>query len=110
MPITYWGDALLTATYVLNRVTSKSITTTLYKLWAGRKPNLHFLKPWSCTAYIHVCLHEYGQLGPRGKKSIFIRYSEQSKGYVFISEHESRGVTEFESRDITFLETDFPKQ
>ena len=95
MPITYWGDALLTATYVLNRVTSKSITTTLYKLWAGRKPDLHFLKPWSCAAYIHVCLHEYGQLGPK------------KKGYVFISEHESRGVTEFESQDITSLENIF---
>ena len=57
-----------------------------------------------------MCLHEYGQLGPRGKKSIFIRYSEQSKGYVCIGEHESGGVKEFESRDIIFLENDFPKQ
>ena len=28
LPITYWGDALLTATYVLSRVPSKSVTTT----------------------------------------------------------------------------------
>ena len=97
----------MTATYVLNRVPSKSVTTTLYKLWACRKPDLHFLKPWSCAAYIHVCLHEYGQLGPKGKKNIFIRYSEQSKGYVFISEHEIRGVTAFESQDITSLENIF---
>ena len=109
LPITYWGDTLLTNTYVLNRVPSKSVTTTLYKLWAGRKPDLHFLKPWSCAAYIYVCLHEYGQLGPRGKKRIFIRYSEQSKGYVFIGEYESGGVTEFESGDIKSLANDFPK-
>ena len=33
LPISYWGDALLTATYVLNRVPSKSVTTTPYELW-----------------------------------------------------------------------------
>ena len=32
LPITYWGDALLTATYVLNRVPSKSVSTTPYAL------------------------------------------------------------------------------
>ena len=57
-----------------------------------------------------MCLHEYGQLGPKGKKNIFIRYSEQSKGYVFIGEYESEGMTKFESRDIKSLANDFPKQ
>jgi len=28
----FWGDALLTATYILNRVPSKSITATPYEL------------------------------------------------------------------------------
>ena len=32
LPITYWGDALLTTTFVLNRVPSKSVTTTPYEL------------------------------------------------------------------------------
>ena len=59
-------------------------------------------KTLGCAAYTHVRSHEYGKLGPK-KKNIFIRYSEQSKGYVFISEHESGSVTEFESWDITFL-------
>ncbi|KAJ4744662.1 Gag-Pol polyprotein [Rhynchospora pubera] len=40
LPISYWGDALLTATYVLNRVPSKSVAATPYELWTGRKPNL----------------------------------------------------------------------
>ena len=43
--ISYWGDVLLTATYVLNYVPSKFVTTTLYKLWTDRKPNLSYLKP-----------------------------------------------------------------
>ena len=66
--ITYWGDALLTATYVLNRVPSKSVSTTPFELWTGRKPDIHFLKPWGCAAYVHVRSHEHGKLDPRGKK------------------------------------------
>ena len=89
LPITYWGDALLTATYVLNRVPSKSVITTPYELWTGRKPDLHFLKPWGCAAYFHVHSRKHEKLCPRGKKSIFIRYSEQSKGYVCVGEHEN---------------------
>ena len=40
LPINFWGDALLTATYVLNRVPSKSVATTPYELWTGRHPDL----------------------------------------------------------------------
>ena len=32
LPISYWGDALLTATYVLNHVPSTSVITTPYEL------------------------------------------------------------------------------
>ena len=33
LPITFWGDALLTAAYILNRVLSKSVPSTPYELW-----------------------------------------------------------------------------
>ena len=66
------------------------------------------MRPWGLAAYIHIPSHKYGKLGPRGRKYIFIRYNEHSKGYVFIGEHEDGKVTELESRDATFLEEDFP--
>ena len=93
IPISYWGDAFLTATYVLNRVPSKSVTSTPYELWTGRKPNLSNLKPWGCATYVHDSSHKYRKLGPKGKKSTFIRYLEHSKGHVFIGENESGSVT-----------------
>ena len=110
LPITFWGDALLTATFTLNRVPSKSIITTPYELWTNRKLDLSFLKPRGCAAYVHNSSHKYGKLCPRGKKSIFIRYNEQSKIYVFIGEQEGANIIEFESRDVTVLENDFPRQ
>jgi len=45
LPISFWGDAFLMATYILNRVPSKSVTATPYKLWHGRKPSLDHLRP-----------------------------------------------------------------
>ena len=48
-------------------------------------------------------------MGPRGKKSIFVRYPEVSKGYVFIGEQENNTVIEFESRDVVFIENEFSK-
>jgi hypothetical protein len=107
LSITFWGDALLTAIYILNRVPSKSVSSTPYELWNNRKLDLSNLRPWGCAVFVHDTSHQHGKLSPQGKKSIFIRYSEHSKGYVFIGEQSSGSVTEFESRHVIFLENEF---
>ena len=38
------GHALLSAIHLLNRIPSKSIPTTPYELWHGKKPTLGYLK------------------------------------------------------------------
>ena len=68
------------------------------------------MRPWGSAAYVHDSSHKYEKLGPRGKKCIFIRYSEQSKGYVFLGEHSEGGLTEIELRDATFIEDEFPSK
>ena len=59
-------------------------------------------------AYVQNPSKKYGKLSLKGRKCIFIRYNEHSKGYVFIGEHEDGTVTELESRDVTFSKDDFP--
>ena len=46
LPISFWGDALLTDAYIRNRVPSKSILSTPYELWNDEKPDLGNLHPW----------------------------------------------------------------
>ena len=46
LTLSFWGYALETATFTLNRAPSKSIETTSYELWFGKKPKLLFLKVW----------------------------------------------------------------
>ena len=110
LPISFWGDALLTTAYILNRVPSKSVSSTPYKLWTRRKPNLAHLRPWGSAAFVHDPSSKFGKLGPRGKKCIFIRYPEHSKRYVFIGKQADGSISKLESRDVTFLENDFPQR
>nr|KAJ0208754.1 hypothetical protein LSAT_V11C400162950 [Lactuca sativa] len=51
-PNNLWGEALLTACYVHNRITSRVIPTSPYELWKGRKPNLDYLKVWGVLLII----------------------------------------------------------
>ena len=108
LPILFWGDALLTTACILNCVPSKSVPTTLYELWTGAKPSLENLRPCGCAGFVHSTSHKYGKLDLKASKKIFIRYSESSKGYVMYGEHYDGRMTEIESRDVNFIEDDFP--
>ncbi|GJV14055.1 zinc finger, CCHC-type containing protein [Tanacetum coccineum] len=44
----YWGEALLTACYILNRLPSKRSIKTPYELWNQRTPKLDYLRIWGC--------------------------------------------------------------
>ena len=46
LPLSFWGYALETAAFTLNRVPSKSVDKTPYEIWTGKTPNLSFLKIW----------------------------------------------------------------
>ena len=43
-PLSFWGYALETTAFTLNRAPSKSVEMTLYEPWFGKKPKLLFLK------------------------------------------------------------------
>src|SRR4051794_35070907 len=53
LPLSFWGYALETTAFTLNRAPSKSVETTLYELWFSKKPKLSFLKVWGLR-----CLYE----------------------------------------------------
>ena len=52
LPISFWGYALETAAFLLNRIPSKVVEKTPYELWIGKRPSLPFLKIWGCEAYV----------------------------------------------------------
>jgi transposase InsO family protein len=52
LPLSFWGYALETATFKLNRVPSKSVVKTPYEMWTGKSPSLSFLKIWAYEVYV----------------------------------------------------------
>ena len=52
LPLSFWGYPLETAAFTLNRALSKSIETTPYEFWFGKKPKPSFLNVWGCDAYV----------------------------------------------------------
>ncbi|KAK9043585.1 hypothetical protein V6N11_071921 [Hibiscus sabdariffa] len=48
----FWGYALETAAFTLNRVPSKSVQKTPHEMWTGKRPNMSFMRVWGCPAYV----------------------------------------------------------
>ena len=102
LPLSFWGYALETATFTLNRAPSKSIETTPYELWFGKKPKLSFLKVWGCEVYVKKLQSD--KLEPKAKKCVFIGYPKETIGYTFY--HRSEGKV-FVAKNGSFLEKEF---
>ena len=102
VPLSFWGYALETAAFTLNRAPSKSVEMTPYELCFGNKPKLSFLKVWGCDAYVKRL--QPNKLEPESKKCVFIGYPKETIGYTFY--HKSEGKI-FVAKNRTFLEKEF---
>ena len=106
----FWGEAVLTACHILNRVPNKETKITPYDQWKKRKPNLNYLKVWGCRAIVKVLTPKRKKLGERGIECIFIGYAHNSKAYRFmvIEPNDSISInTVIQSRDAIFDENRF---
>ena len=98
LPISLWGYALQMASYILNHVPCKSISTTLYEIWHGRTPGLKHVKIWGCPAFIKKL--KLDKLDANSIKEWFVGYHKESLGYFFYLPTEQVVVV---SRDMIFL-------
>ena len=96
------GYALEIATFTLNRAPSKSVETTPYELWFGKKPKLSFLKVWGCDAYVKKLQPK--KLEPKSEKCVFIGYPKETTGYTFYLRSEGKI---FVAKNGSFLEKEF---
>ncbi|XP_074336653.1 uncharacterized protein LOC141673816 [Apium graveolens] len=86
LPESLWGDALKTATYILNRVPSKAVDNTPYELGpTGARPYMP---------------HE-NKLDSRTVSCYFVGYTERTKGFKF---YDPLSKSFFETGNARFLE------
>ncbi|KAM1286047.1 hypothetical protein ACFX13_000129 [Malus domestica] len=102
LPVTFWGYALYTAAYLLNRVPSKSVPQTPYEIWHGRKPSLKHVKIWGCEAYVKKL--EATKLEARLVRCYFVGYPKETMGYEFYHPDDQKV---FVARNAMFLEEQF---
>lgn len=100
LPLNLWGEALLAACHILNRIPLKKNKISPYELWKGRKPNIGYFKVWGCLAYYKNTDPKRTKLGPRGIRCAFVGYATNSKAYRLLN-LESNVI--IESRDVEFF-------
>ena len=112
LPQNMWGEAILSANYLLNKVPKKKAEKTPYELWKGMKPSYKYLRVWGCLAKVAVPLPKMVRIGPKTIDCIFIGYAHNSAAYRFLI-YESNipdihQNTIMESRNASFFEDVFP--
>ena len=88
--------------YLLNRCPIKSVNKkTPQEGWSGHKPSISHLKVLGCVAFAQVPKAKRKKLDDRGKKYIFIGYSEEYKAYKLYNSLMKKVMV---SRDVVFSE------
>ncbi|KAJ9675453.1 hypothetical protein PVL29_024397 [Vitis rotundifolia] len=114
VPKSYWGEAILTATCMINRIPSRVLDNkSPVKILKSFYPHFRTsngLTPrvFGCTAFVHVHSQDRDKLDPRAIKCVFLGYSSTQKGYKCYNPS-ARKFYIF--ADVTFIENKhfFPK-
>lgn len=103
LPKQYWGEALTTAAYIINRSPTRTLSfKTPEEMWSGQKPNVSHLRTFGCEAMVHLPKEKRKKWDSKAHKMIFVGYCENTKGYRFIIPTSKNII---KSRDAVFLES-----
>jgi histone deacetylase 1/2 len=82
MPLKFWDEAFITATYLINRLPSKIINgqTPLEHLF-HQKPDYNTLRIFGCACWPNLRPYNSHKLQFRSKQCVFLGYSNMHKGY-----------------------------
>ena len=112
LPHNLWGEALLTANHILNKIPFKKTNKSPYEIWKGRLPTYKTLKVGGCLAKVLIPLPKRTKIGPKTIDCVFIGFANNSATYIFLvikSEVSNIHVnTIIESNDAEFFEGIFP--
>lgn len=102
VPSKFWGEAVTTAVYVLNRCPTKSVQgKTPYEAWHGIKPKVDHLRTFGCVGHVKRVGPGLNKLADRSTKMVLLGYESGTKGYRLVDP-----LTEqvHISRDVVFEE------
>jgi len=106
LPNFFWAEAIMTANFIRNRCSSKSLDSkTPYEMWHGKRPRMDFFREFGCKVYVLDRISHKEKFDSKTKSGIFLGYSDQSKGYrIWIPEERKVEI----ARDVKFMEDASP--
>ena len=108
LPKNYWGEAVNTANFVLNRIAAGKGETRMspFEKLFKKKPNLLDMHEFGTEAYVMIPAEKRRKLSEKAEKMIFVGYDDMAKGYRFANVNNKIRV----SREVKFLENCSTKQ
>ncbi|KAA0037322.1 reverse transcriptase [Cucumis melo var. makuwa] len=107
LPSYLWGDAILTAAHLINRMPSRILhLQTPLKCLKESYPSTRLVSKvplcmFGCTAYVHSFGHNQTKFIPRAQACVFVRYPPHQHGYKCFH---SPSRKYFVTMDVTFCE------
>lgn len=106
LPYSFWGEALMAATYIKNRLPTRyNKETTPIELWTGIKPSVAHCKIYGCLAYAYMPDVKRSKLDNSASEAIMLGYATGTKGYRLLIIDTMKII---ETRSAKFDETKYP--
>ncbi|KAL0641354.1 hypothetical protein Bca4012_102580 [Brassica carinata] len=103
VPKRFWGDAVQTACYLINRIPTKVLKNlSPFEVLNKSKPYIDHLRVFGCLCYVWVPGEQRNKLEAKSTKAMLIGYSVTQKGYKCYDPATRRVLV---SRDVKFIET-----
>lgn len=106
LPIKFWGKAVLTAAYLINRNPSSVLNgRSSYEVIHGVAPDYKALRVFGSVCYVHRTSRDKDKFGPRSRLCVFVGYPIGKKCWKVYDIDRNVFLV---SRDVVFREDLFP--
>ncbi|KAL0667809.1 hypothetical protein Bca4012_030513 [Brassica carinata] len=103
VPKRFWGDAVLTACYLINRIPTRILQDqSPYEVLNRNKSSIEHMRVFGCLCFVLIPGERRDKLAAKSTKAVFIGYSPHQKGYKCYVQESRRVLI---SRDVKFVES-----